>query len=212
MYIYTDMDINNYHIFFMKNKYDNKLKKSFKIKKKRQHSSYDKLFFNFLNIIRHGDLDIYYDKHKEKNIKFCITQKLEDVKLLKKDEISEILCYHDNINLFVLNALSDYFCVNIIYVHENIYFKMYYNNHSQQVFILNSTKEFKQIQYDKIESLIENKYEIKNIYKPMNSLTYYRLDELKIIYEKINGETSDKLKKKDYYDFIKEYILKCVNI
>ena len=188
------MDINNYHIFFMKNKYDNQRKQKFKNKKKKQYLNYDKLFFNFLNIIRYEELDIYYDKNKEKMIKYNITQQFENIKLSKKDEISEILCYEDNINLFVLNALADYFKINIIYIHENIYFKMYHNNNSYQYFILNNMKDFKQIQCDKIESLIENKYEIHNIYKPMNSLTYYRLDELKLIYEKINGETSDKLK------------------
>ena len=219
------MDINNYHIFFMKNKYDNKRNNSFKIKKKKQYSIYDKLFFNFLNIIRYKDLDMYYDKNKEKMIKYSITQQLENIKLSKKDEISEILCYQDNINLFVLNALSEYFKMNIIYIHENIYIKMYYNNNSQQYFILNNMKDFKQIQHDKIEQLIENKYQIYNIYKPINSLTYYRLEELKLIYEKINGHNGhngdngdngdnndNKLKKKDYYDFIKEYILNCIDI
>jgi hypothetical protein len=63
------------------------------------------------------------------------------------------------------------------------------------------------VKEDKIESLLESKYEIKNISKPINSMTYYKVNEIIKLYQDLGFKTNhDNMKKKQYYDDCKSYL------
>ena len=57
-----------YHMNFMKcDKYCFSRKKKFK--KEKRNDDYDILFFNLLNIVKHSELDVFYNRKVEKGIK-----------------------------------------------------------------------------------------------------------------------------------------------
>jgi len=177
------------------------------IKKSKLDNNFDKLFFNFLIIIGYPELDINYNNNIEKNIKYNFAQNLEKIKFKKMNNVIENMCYEENINLYTLSALCKYNNLNFIYVNENIKYEMFYNEDSNSYYLVNNNKDIKFIKKENLYKICENKYNIQNIEKPINSITYYKLDELSEIYNKINNDYSDiKYKKKEIYEIIKKNI------
>ena len=200
------MSLNQYNIYFLKSKYDICNKNVYKRKKNDINDDYDKLFFNLLNIIKHSELDLFYNRHKEQNIKLNICGELDNYKFKNKASICEKLSYNKNIDLCVLNILCLFFKLNICYVCENIYIKMFYNTEIDNYYILNKDLSFKMIKYEKLLDIIDNKYEITNINKPINSMSYYKLDELKELCYKLNISIEEKTKKTLLYDIVSKHI------
>lgn len=196
-----------YHMNFMKcDKYCFSRKKKFK--KEKRNDDYDILFFNLLNIVKHSELDVFYNRKVEKGIKLNICQELDNIKFSKKDYLCELLSYENNIDLQTFNMLCFYFKINVIFLCENVYHKMYYNNnYNANYYILNKNKEIKCIKEEKIEILLQGKYEIMNITKPINSISYYKLDNIIKMYNDLGFEdTNEKWKKKEYYERCKSYL------
>tara|TARA_B100001287_G_C22478635_1_gene433225 strand:+ start:91 stop:714 length:624 start_codon:yes stop_codon:yes gene_type:complete len=206
------MKLNQYNIYFLKSKYDICNKNIHKRKKNYINDDYDKLFFNLLNIIKHSELDLFYNRHKEQNIKLNICCKLDDYKFKNKASICEKLSYEKNIDLTVLNVLCLFFKINVCYVCENIYIKMFYNTEIDNYFILNKDLSFKNIKHEKLLDIIENKYEITNINKPINSMSYYKVDELKELCYKLNISIEEKVKKSSLYNIVSKHICNMIPI
>ena len=176
-------------------------------KKSKLDNNFDKLFFNFFIIIEYPELDINYNNNIEKNIKYNFAQNLENIKFKKMNNVVENLCFEENINLYTLSALCKYYNLNFIYINENIKFEMFYNESGNSYYLVNNSKDIKFVKKENLSKICENKYDIKNIEKPINSITYYKLDELTEIYNKINNDYSDiKYKKKEMYEIIKKNI------
>lgn len=195
-----------YHMNFMRdNNYCFSRKR--KSKKTLKNDDYDHLFFNLLNILKHPKLDAFYNRNVEKGIKLNICQELDNIKFSKKDALCEILSYTDNIDLATFNMLCFYFKINVIYICENVYFKMCYNNDIYTIYILNQNKDLRGIKEDKLEKLLTNKYEITNISKPINSMTYYKLNDIMNLYHDLGFKNEiENMKKKEYYDNCKAYL------
>ena len=195
-----------YHMNFMRdNKYCFSRKRKFK--RSVKNDDFDNLFFNLLNVLKHPKLDSFYNRKVEKELKLNICQELDNIKFSKKESLCEILSYHDDIDLPTFNMLCFYFKINVIYLCENVFFKMCYNENTNICYILNQKKELRCVKEDKIESLLESKYEIKNISKPINSMTYYKVNEMMKLYHDLGFKTNhDNMKKKQYYDDCKSYL------
>lgn len=195
-----------YYMNFMRdNKYCFSRKKKFK--KTVKNDDFDHLFFNLLNILKHPKLDSFYNRNIEKGIKLNICQELDSIKFSKKEALCETLSYSDTIDLATFNMLCFHFKINVIYLCENVYFKMCHNNELSNFYILNQNKELRGIKEDKIEGLLTNKYEITNITKPINSMTYYKLNDIINLYHDLGFKTSiENMKKKEYYDNCKSYL------
>jgi len=200
------MKLDQYNIYFLKYKYDIEDSKTIKNKKTNINHDYDKLFFNLLNVAKYPELDMFYNRHKEQNIKLKICNILDDYKIKQKTRICEHLSYEKNIDLPVFNTLVMYFNLNVCYVCENIYIKMFYNEFSDNYYILNKDLTIKAVKYEKIQEVIDNNYEIDNIFKPLNALSYYKLDELKEIGIKLKINMKEKMKKIELYEIIIKHL------
>ena len=190
-------------------KSNNKFKLEKKNKNKNKiilNNDFDKLFFNFLIIIKYPSLDINYNKNKEKVIKYKIAENLEKIKFKKMNDVINNICYEDNINLYTLSALCKYYKLNFFYINENITHTMFYNEDTESYYLVNNSKDIKYVKKDNYLKMCKDLYNIDNIQKPMNSITYYKLNELEAIYDKLNIEKNKNYKKKDLYDHIKKYI------
>ena len=140
--------MNKYHIYFMKSKYDINNQNYYSQRNKQKHSNsnldtdYDVLFFNFLNLIRHHKLDVFYNSTIEQQIKLEIFENMNFLKDKTKTKISETMCYNKYIDLHVLDCLSQLYRMNIIYTHNNILYKMIHGAPECKVYVVNNKKEF----------------------------------------------------------------------
>ena len=170
------------------------------------NNDFDKLFFNFLIIIKHSNIDINYNKNIEKTIKYNIAQNLENIKFKKLNNVINNLCYEDDINLYTLSALCKYYNLNFFYINKNIIYNMFYNDETENYYLVNNNKDIKYTKKENFIKTSEGLYNIENIQKPLNSITYYKLNELEDIYNKLTLENNNKYKKKELYQHIKIYI------
>jgi hypothetical protein len=199
--------IDNYRNHFLNKKFDYKYTHSNKSIKNKLSNNFDKLFFNFLNIINYN-IPYNYNKHIETTIKYDISKTLENAKLKKKETIVNNLSIENEINLFTLFELSNVYNINLIYFNESIYHLSINDENNNKFYMVNSDKDIYHVKYEKIEKIIETCLEIKNIYKPFYSLSHYKLEELKKYIDilKINLSTDKKYKKIDYYNIFVNHI------
>ena len=200
------MKLDKYNIYFLQTKYDIHNYSYIKKKKNTINDDYDKLFFNLLNIVKYPELDMFYNRHKEQNIKLNLSNSLDGYKIKQKSLICQKLSYENNIDLPVFDTLVMYFKLNICYVCENVFIRMFYNPNSDVYYILNKDLSIKCVKYEKIQDILENNYEIENIFKPMNSCSYYKVDKLKEIVNKLNINIEEKIKKNDLYEMIIKHL------
>ena len=202
------MNIQEYNHYFLNNSPQHNFR-IHRTKKNNLSNDFDKLFFNFLIIIKY-DIPVFYNRTIEKKIKYEISHKLENFKFKLKNKIIENLCFEDNINLYTLYCLSNFFNLNLFFFKENIFFKMF-SNDSEIFYLINSSKDIYLIKKDKIDTIINENYEITDINKPMYGLAYYKVNDLELIREKLNIKISEKYKKNDLYDLIKKYLTNIIN-
>lgn len=200
------MKLDQYNIYFLKYKYDIPDGNNMKRKKTIINHDYDKLFFNLLNIVKYPELDMFYNRHKEQSIKLNICNHLDDYKFKQKARICEHLSYEKNIDLPVFDTLVMYFKINVCYVCENIYIKMFYNENSDNYYILNKDLTLKAVSHEKIKEVMENNYEIENIFKPLHASSYYKVDGLKEIAMKLKINVKEKMKKTELYECIIQHL------
>ena len=187
------LNIKDYSNLFMKRTFDLPKYKRKKIKKKEE--PYDYLFYEIYRKINNLDY-ISFTTYNEKQVKTKMAEEINKLKIKKKDFIMDNLLYDFNIHLITLNAICMYYKINLIFVKDQIYIKMFHNEDSP---ILVMDNNFKFLDYT--ESIYNTHYEIINLEKPMNCMSYYKLDELIQIAIKLHLN-HEKIKKQILYDSI----------
>lgn len=182
-------------------------KKKTQYKKNKLSQEFDKLFFHFLVILKY-DMPMIYNKHEETLIKYNIVQNMEQFKFKNKDNICNHICYEECINLRCLACLSSFFKVNIVFYYGNVMIQMI-DNEEGPLYWINEKKEIVSLKRDKYEEwLQEDTYIIRDVSKPLFSMSHYKLDDLKELTKqlKLCIDDSNTWKKKDYYENIEEYL------
>ena len=187
------LNISEYSNFFMKRTFDLPKYKQKKIKKKEE--PYDYLFYEIYRKINNLDY-ISFNVYNEKQVKTKMAEEINKLKIKKKDFIMNNLMYDFNIHLITLNAICMHYKINLIFVKDQIYIKMFHNEDGP---ILVMDNNFKFLDYT--ESIYDTHYEIINLEKPMNCISYYKLDELIQIAIKLHLNY-EKIKKQILYDSI----------
>ena len=187
------LNIREYSNFFMKRTFDLPKYKQKKIKKKEE--PYDYLFYEIYRKINNLDY-INFTTYNEKQVKTKLAEEINKLKIKKKDFIMNNLMYDFNIHLITLNAICMHYKINLIFVKDQIYIKMLHNEDGPIIVMDNN---FKFLDYT--ESIYDTHYEIINLEKPMNCMSYYKVDELIQIAIKLHLNY-DKIKKQILYDSI----------
>ena len=193
------LNIREYSIFFMKRTFDLPKYKQKKIKKKEE--PYDYLFYEFYRKINNLDY-ISFNVYNEKQVKTKMAEEINKLKIKKKDFIMNNLMYDFNIHLITLNALCMHYKINLIFVKDQIYIKMFHNEDGPIIIMDNN---FKFLDYT--ESIYDTHYEIINLEKPMKCMSYYKVDDLIEIAIKLHLNY-DKIKKQILYDSIYNNLVK----
>lgn len=172
------MDIKKYNTFFYK-KTDNIFQKN--------------LSFNIFSKLNENDPYYRYNGNIEK-IKLIELVEESNVKNKKKiiDKLNE-----NELNLQAIEFLCNLNDINVIWYNDKCCYKMI-KNVNNDILYLNKYKFTDVINTDDL-------YELKDIDKPIRSISYYKLEELKDIYNKLKLNSNAKFKK-DYYDSIFNYI------
>jgi hypothetical protein len=192
------LNINDYSIFFMKRSFDLPKYKQKKLKKKEE--PYDYLFYEIYRKINNLDY-ISFNTYNEKQVKIKMAEEINKLKIKKKDFIINNLMYDFNISLITLNAICMFYKINLIFTKEQIYIKMFHNDGP----IIVMDNNFKFLDYN--ESIYNTHYEIINLEKPMNCVSYYKVDDLIQIAIKLHLNY-DKIKKQILYDSIYNNLVK----
>lgn len=226
-YTFKQINLNKYY-FLLENKNSNKIKKSIEKKNNREKTETlqnkfiinqnDKLFWSFY-IFLHGYEEFYLINNffiTEKNFKInCVTKIREDKDKLKLHKISKNVIENELVNenkitLKTLNCLALIFNLNIIYIKKRVIYIMNYSSEklinckniieakNDEIYLLNLTS-------DTIQEIIDQYYNIENINKPINAISYYKLEDLIKISKKLNLELVNK-QKKNLYTEISNYI------
>ena len=193
------LSISDYSKFFMKRTFELPKYKQKKLKKKEE--PYDYLFYEIYRKINNLDY-INFNTYNEKQVKTKLAEEINKLKIKKKDFIMNNLMYDFNIHLITLNAICVYYKINLLFVKDQIYIKMFHNEDSP---ILVMDNNFKFLDYT--ESIYDTHYEIINLEKPMNCMSYYKLDELIQIAIKLQLKY-EKIKKQILYDSIYNNLVK----
>lgn len=192
------LNISDYSKFFMKRSFDLPKYKQKKLKKKEE--PYDYLFYEIYRKINNLDY-ISFNTYNEKQVKMKMAEEINKLKIKKKDFIINNLMYDFNISLITLNAICMFYKINLIFTKEQIYIKMFHNDGP----ILVMDDNFKFLDYN--ESIYNTHYEIINLEKPMNCVSYYKVDDLIQIAIKLHLNY-DKIKKQILYDSIYNNLVK----
>lgn len=179
------LDISIYEPFFY-NKTNHK-------NRKQKNNVYDKLCYILYHKL--NEKDVFY-KYNEKNEKIKILELLEPIKIKNKMSIINNLNDED-INLMTLNFICYILKINIIWYTDKCYYKMN-NNDKHEVLYLYNNEKFTD------ETDLSDKYEITDIDKPLKSMSYYKLSELKEMNESLRLPTPV-IKKKELYETISTY-------
>lgn len=192
------LSISDYNQFFIKKsfnlpEYSIKYKKPIKIE-------YDKLFYSIFNKMNEHDITHIDYNIRETQEKIKIAEKMEKMDIIKnknKELIMNNLMYDKLIHIKTFNALCMYYKLNVLFVKDNVYVKMFYSD-KDDILTLNENYMFG----DSID--ISNKYEIK-LDKPLKSVGTYKLEELRDI-TKLLHLPWEGFKKQQLYDSIKNII------
>jgi len=199
----------NYYIHFARGNIrdnSNNLGKKFrKNKKTKLNNNYDKLFFNFLLIVKMDAVELDYNKNNEIELKYDFAQKIENIKIKKIENIINNLCYEDNINLKTLSALCSFFSKSMYYFSENIFVTLNeLQEPNEQVYLVKNDLSIVYVKKEIIKELREKSFEIQDLNKTFYSMSHYKLDELKDIACIIGIDSEGK--KKDIYEKITQHL------
>ena len=193
------INIDEYAPFFIKRTFN---LMPYKAKKSKKNSiKHDYLFYEIYHKIYNID-NTSYKVYNELSEKILLSEKINTFKIKKKEYILNNLMYEPHINLITLNAIAKCYDINLIYVKDNIYIKMCHNINIPLLVITSDYNFIKKTQEE-----IDEYYEITNLEKPLNSVSYYKLNELIIIASKLKLPY-EKIKKIDLYNSIYNYLVK----
>lgn len=170
----------------------------------------DKLFW-CLYILKYGlnNYNLNNNFTTEKKIKIDVIKYMKENKLnikIKKIELENNLLYEKKMSIQSLVVLSNYLKINIKLIYDKYYYEFLNSDENIYYGIYNINSNFGiNIINDKTINL-EDKMLILNYNKPINSLSYYKIDDLYEIAKKLKIEilepNSKKKLKKDIYDEI----------
>jgi hypothetical protein len=189
----------------------------------------DGLFWCFY-IIKNGD--VKYDSIYHKNevlasqIKIEYVEKIrkekQTVKTYKFDTISNIesnLANDKILNIKTFLTLCAIENINILYTHNKTYYELLTND-TDNIYIVNcldkgSGSHYKKYGYqlqtkDYANNIKSTLYKVDNIDKPLKSLSYYKVEDLikicnKLVIETINKQNGKEKLKKELYESIIQY-------
>ena len=176
------------------------------------NNNYDKLFFNFLLIVRVEELSLDYNKNTELKLKYTFAQRMENMKFKKLENVINNLCYEENINLKTLSALCCLFSKTMYYHSQNVFVML---NETEQkdgekIYLVKKDSSITYIKEEKQLELKETSFEIQSLDKIFYSITHYRVDELKKI-GLVLGLNTDGLKK-NVYEEISQHLSNAIFI
>jgi hypothetical protein len=192
------LSIAEYNPFFIKKSFNlpdyNSEKRKRKLRKPIVEE--DSMFCALFNKIYNHDIAHIDYKFNERQEKVKIATEIEKIKLKPKlkEEVELNLMYEKNINLKTLNVLCMFYKINLLYVKDNIFIKMFYNQPNTDIIYMN----YKTIEPNEID--ITSKYEV-NLDKPLRCASYYKVDDLKIISTQLHLPIEN-IKKQQLYDSI----------
>jgi hypothetical protein len=138
------------------------------------------------------------------NLNININDVTNKMKNKDKDDIIQNLMYEKKINLKTLNALCLFYKINLLYVKDNIFIRMGYNN-DRQIIMYNN--KFVEIETGALIDNYElNKYEVF-LDKPLRCASYYKIDDLRIISTQLHLPIEN-IKKQQLYDSINNVLSK----
>ncbi len=201
------LKISEFAPYFSKASFDIKTeKKSFHKKneiekKKDKNKEYkDYLFYNvYSNIKSIQNISEVLDIYNDRDEKIKIAEQLEKMKFKNKDDIMNNLIYDKKINLMTLNMICKLFNVHLIYIYDNLYINMKYNE-TKPIIVNYNSKIIDNFNLEQLEDMFEI-----NLEKPLKSVSFYKVNDLQDISKKLNL-SYDKLKKQELYDQIKTYL------
>ena len=205
---FNHINIDDFYSFFPKRQFnlEKKSKKRKAVNKRKKYNDYDKLFFNVLIMMNNCDF-LKYDKNVEtlKKIELLDTIQLKNAQNKRLEKISEIMTSNVKINVNTLDIIASTFKLNIIIYDDRCYYKMDYGI-KDSYFCIDWLYNISEKSTENLKFLTDGKHCIENIQKPYYSMTRYKSDEIKDLFDKLSlTMIKDKPKKKDYYDLIKEY-------
>jgi len=196
------LSIAEYNPFFIKKTFD--LPEYKPKQKKRIVLDYDHLFYEVFNTM--NKRDIIDSKFNEKQEKIKIAAEIEKMKLDIKPKDKELvihnLMYENKINLKTLNALCLFYKINLLYVKDNIFITMHYNE-------IDTTNRYNMLNNKMIDNTfidITTKYEV-DLDKPIRCASYYKIDDLRLISKQLHLPTEN-VKKQQLYDSIHNVLSK----
>lgn len=176
-------------------------------------STHDKLFWYYY-VLKYG-LDQYnniknrFTEEKNKKIEIIetIRKNKSHLKLFKISitDIENDLLNEKKIKLNTFFYLINLFNLNLYYKFKNMLFIV--NINSGIKFILKNENNNLILEELKNDLNIDNYWIPKDFVKPLRSITYYKLDDLKEIVNKLLIDHSIFKKKLDYYTAIQNYII-----
>lgn len=207
--------ISKYYLHFAKGnkkELDDFGRKFKKNKKEKLNNNYDKLFFNFLLVVRAEELSLDYNKNVETKLKYEFAQKMENMKFKKLENVINNLCYEENINLKTLSALCCLFSKTMCYYSQSVFVELNKceSEQNEKIYLVKADSSIICIKKEKQTELKENSFEIQSLDKIFYSMTHYKVDALKeiglLIGLNIDG------KKKDIYERISQHLSNAIFI
>lgn len=152
---------------------------------------YDKLFYTIYH--KRYEQTMFLEKYNETIEKIKVTEQLELLNIKHKNKLLDDL-QNPNIQLFTLNSLCLVWNMNIVWYSDYCYHEFIVND-LYPIYYLSESYKWT----NKPDNLL---YKINDIFKPLRSITYYKLAELKQMANTMNiiGKT-----KKELYDQIVNY-------
>lgn len=143
---------------------------------------------------------VTFMKNNEHNIK------------IKKTEVESNLLFDKKMSVQSLSLLCNMLKMNVRLVNNNFYYEFLNNESDEFKYIMIENKNYG-INLDNNNNSVDDKLLITNVSKPINSLSYYKLDELIQLANKlkinVKNENNKNKTKKDIYDEVYKIIYDC---
>jgi hypothetical protein len=189
------LNIGEYNPFFIKKSFN--LPEYKQKRKKRIIVDYDPLFIVLFNKINnYDDTTMYQLNEKQEKIKIAVEIEKLKIKPKDKEEIIQNLMYENKITLKTLNAICMLYKINLLYVKDNIFIRMCYN---ETVPLCLSTT------FIEFNEDIYKKYEV-DLDKPLRCASYYKIDDLRQISLQLHLPIEN-IKKQQLYDSIHNVLI-----
>jgi len=120
------------------------------------------------------------------------------------DDVINNLCFEQDINLKTFSTLCSLFSKTMYYYSHNVFMTLNECENSNNLYLVKNDSSIICIKEEKLDKLRESSFIINNIDKHFYSMSHYKLDELKIIGNKMCLNIDGK--KKDIYERIVQHL------